>query len=104
MVINRHPAWDEASCDACYCAEELQSLEGIIPGIEGTARAYADVAEKGTDHPAKAGPCVKSLGLEPFVRLRSKLDSCLTGCRLAKDRAAEALTKVMISEALDYPV
>jgi len=34
----------------------------------------------------------------------AKLDGCLTGCRLAKDRAAEALTKVMTREALDYPV
>jgi hypothetical protein len=25
--------------------------------------------------------------------LRAKLDTCLTGCRLAKDRAAESLTK-----------
>ena len=42
-------------------------------------------------------------GLEAFVRLRAKLDGCLTGCRLAKDRAAEALTKVMTREAPDYP-
>ncbi|MDD2763940.1 MAG: acyl-CoA/acyl-ACP dehydrogenase [Opitutaceae bacterium] len=41
--------------------------------------------------------------LEPFVRLRAKLDASLSGSRLAKDRAAEALTKVMIPEALDYP-
>ena len=53
--------------------------------------------------PLKAGPCVKFVGLEDFVRLRAKLDGCLTGARLAKDRAAEALTKVMIPEALDYP-
>ncbi len=33
-----------------------------------------------------------------------QLDACLTGSRLAKDRAAEALTKVMIPEALDYPM
>jgi hypothetical protein len=32
-----------------------------------------------------------------------KLDGCLTGARLAKDRAAESLTSVMIREALDYP-
>ena len=44
---NRHPAWDEASCHACYCAEELESLEGIIPGIDGSARAYSDVSEAG---------------------------------------------------------
>jgi hypothetical protein len=100
---NRHPAWDEASCRACYCADELESLEGIIPGIDGSARAYTDVSESGEAHPAKAGPCVSFAGLENFVRLRAKLDGCLTGCRLAKDRAAEALTKVMTREALDYP-
>jgi alkylation response protein AidB-like acyl-CoA dehydrogenase len=101
---NRHPAWDETSCHACFCASELESLEGLIPGIDGSARAYSDVTEAGESHPCKAGPCVKFSGLEPFVRLRSKLDGCLTGCRLAKDRAAEALTKVMTREALDYPV
>jgi alkylation response protein AidB-like acyl-CoA dehydrogenase len=101
---NRHPAWDQASCQACYCAEELQSLEGIIPGIDGSARAYADVTEGSDAHPAKAGPCVKFDGLEAFVRLRTRMDSCLTGARLAKDRAAEALTKIMTREALDYPV
>ncbi len=101
---NRHPAWDETSCHACYCAAELETLEGIIPGIDGSARAYSDVAEVGESHPQKRGPCVKFTGLEEFVRLRAKLDGCLTGCRLAKDRAAEALTKVMTREALDYPV
>ena len=100
---NRHPAWDETSCHACYQAEELESLEGVIPGIDATARAYADVSERGASHPYKAGPCVSFAGLEAFVRLRAKLDGCLTGCRLAKDRAAEALTKVMTREALDYP-
>ena len=100
---NRHPAWDESSCHACYQAEELESLEGIIPGIDGSARAYSDVSETGEGHPCKAGPCVKFAGLETFMRLRAKLDGCLTGCRLAKDRAAEALTKVMTREALDYP-
>jgi alkylation response protein AidB-like acyl-CoA dehydrogenase len=101
---NRHPAWDEASCHACYQAEELESLEGIIPGIDSSARAFSDVSEAGEAHPFKAGPCVRFAGLEQFVRLRAKLDGCLTGSRLAKDRAAEALTKVMTREALDYPV
>ena len=41
--------------------------------------------------------------LEPFAQLRRKVDACLAGSRLAKDRAAEALSKVMIPEALDYP-
>jgi hypothetical protein len=101
---NRHPAWDEASCQACYSADELTSLEGIIPGIDGAARGHADVSEVGEAHPSKAGPCAKFDGLEAFVRLRARLDGCLTGCRLAKDRAAEALTKVMTREALDYPM
>jgi len=101
---NRHPAWDETSCHACYCADELKTLEGIIPGIDDSARAYSDVTEGNESHPLKAGPCVKFAGLEAFVRLRAKLDGCLTGCRLAKDRAAESLTKVMTREALDYPV
>jgi alkylation response protein AidB-like acyl-CoA dehydrogenase len=100
---NRHPAWDETSCHACYQAEELDTLEGIIPGIAGTADAVSDVTEENQAHPFKAGPCVKFTGLEDFVRLRLKLDGCLTACRLAKDRAAEALTKVMTREALDYP-
>jgi hypothetical protein len=41
--------------------------------------------------------------LEPFVYLRMKLDANLSGSRLAKDRAAEALSRVMIPEAPDYP-
>lgn len=53
----------------------------------------------------KAGPCVALEGpLQDFAKLRAHLDECLTGTRLAKDRAAEALTKVMIPEALDYPM
>jgi alkylation response protein AidB-like acyl-CoA dehydrogenase len=101
---NRHPAWTDESCQACYGTEDLDVLEGIIPGIASSARAYSDVTEPGAAHPLKAGPCACFTGLEPFVRLRMKLDGCLTGARLAKDRAAEALTKVMIPEALDYPV
>jgi hypothetical protein len=101
---NRHPAWDQASCDACYGSDDLDLLEGTMPGIASAARACADVKEPNQAHPVKAGPCVSLKGLETFARLSSKLDGCLTGCRLAKDRAAEALTKVMIPEALDYPV
>jgi len=74
----------------------------VVPPPDA-ARAFSDVAERPLQHPFKAGPCVRFSGLEEFVRLRLKLDGCLTGCRLAKDRAAEALTKVMTREALDYP-
>ncbi len=100
----RHPAWDEEGCACCYAADELDGLEDVIPGIAATARFYSDVIEADGSHPVKAGPCASTAGLEPFMRLRTKLDGCLTGSRMAKDRAAEALTKVMIPEALGYPV
>ncbi|MBI5818989.1 MAG: acyl-CoA/acyl-ACP dehydrogenase [Verrucomicrobia bacterium] len=51
-----------------------------------------------------ASPSVSPAGPKEFVRLRVQLDGCLTGARLAKDRAATALTSVMIPETLDYPV
>jgi hypothetical protein len=35
--------------------------------------------------------------------MQYRLTACLTGSRLAKDRAAETVSKVMIPEALDYP-
>lgn len=38
-----------------------------------------------------------------FASLRARVDNSLAGCRLAKDRAAEALSTVMIPEAMDYP-
>jgi len=41
--------------------------------------------------------------IEAFAKLRLRVDVSLAGSHLAKDRAAEALTKVMIPEALDYP-
>ncbi len=99
---NRHPAWDAAGRDACYHSDELEVLEGLIPGISGTAPAFTDVADE-NELPAKAGPCVRFDGFEEFARRRMKVDGCLTGSRLAKDRAAVALSQVMIPEALDYP-
>jgi hypothetical protein len=35
--------------------------------------------------------------------MQNKLTACLSGSRLAKDRAADTVAKVMIPEALDYP-
>jgi alkylation response protein AidB-like acyl-CoA dehydrogenase len=99
-----HPAWDEAGCAGCYGADQLDALEVVMPGIAASARAHSDVIESDGTHPVKAGPCVHTDGLEPFLRLRTKMDGCLAGARLAKDRAAEALTQVMIPEALGYPV
>ena len=98
---NRHPAWDEEGFKGCYRSEELDGLENLIPGIAACA---TDVVGTDGSHPQKAGPCASGQGLDQFSRLRSQLDRCLTGSMLAKDRAAEALTKVMIPEALDYPM
>jgi hypothetical protein len=99
---NRHPAWDDG-CPSCYQDIDLTVMEAIVPGSSSLARGYADVIEADGSHPAKAGPCVSFHGLDQFSRLRVRMDGCLTGSQLAKDRAAESLTKVMIPEALDYP-
>ncbi len=99
---NRHPAWDDDSYEGCYGEDELVAIESMVPGISGFATDHEAVKADGT-HPAKAGPCARFAGFEDFVRLRAKLDGCLTGSQLAKDRAARALTKVMIPAALDYP-
>jgi len=98
--FRRHPAWDDPNFQGCFQSEDLDSLEGLIPGIASCA---ADVVGADGMHPAKAGPCAGCAGVQEFVYLRAKLDSCLTGAMLAKDRAAEAVSKVMIPEALDYP-
>jgi alkylation response protein AidB-like acyl-CoA dehydrogenase len=100
---NRHPSWDTEGCASCYQAEEMECMEALIPGIASLARGYTDVIESSGAHESKAGPCVRFHGLEQFATLRLRMDGCLTGSQLAKDRAADALTKVMIPEALDYP-
>ena len=98
---NRHPAWDEQGTRGCWHEDELDSLEGIMPGIS----SYGfDIIRRDDSHPKKAGPCVTCSGESPFLSLQTKLAGCLTGSRLAKDRAAEAISKIMIPEALDYPV
>jgi alkylation response protein AidB-like acyl-CoA dehydrogenase len=51
----------------------------------------------------KAGPCPDVTSFNEFLHLQNKVARCLTGSRLAKDRAAETVSKVMIPEALDYP-
>ena len=97
---DRHPAWDEEGMRGCWHEDELEEFESIIPGIS----SYRfDVINKDGSHPKKAGPCVKCGRASSFLSLHTKLATCLTGSRLAKDRAAEAVSKLMIPEALDYP-
>jgi alkylation response protein AidB-like acyl-CoA dehydrogenase len=97
---NRHPSWDEEEHRGCFLACELEQLEETMPGI--TAMAVDVIATDGS-HPPKAGPCAGCVGSAEFLRLQSKLTTCLSGSRLAKDRAAHTVSKVMIPEALDYP-
>jgi alkylation response protein AidB-like acyl-CoA dehydrogenase len=97
---NRHPAWDEEGRKACWSALDAEALEGIVPGLAGCAM---DEVEADGSHPDKEGPCAGCKGITDFRTMRVKLDGCLTGAMLAKDRAAEAVTRVMIPEALDYP-
>jgi hypothetical protein len=93
----RHLAWDTEGCASCYGADDLDELEGLMPGIASSARACTDVVESDGSHPVKAGPCARFDGVETFSRLRTRLDGCLTGARLARERAATALPAVLSS-------
>lgn len=89
----RHLVWDAEGCATCFAADDLDDLEAFIPGIASGARTSTDVIEADGAHPAKRGPCANFNGLETFMRLRNRLDACLTGARLAKDRAAVAISR-----------
>lgn len=89
----RHLTWDAEGCATCYRAEELDELEGFMPGIASSARSFGEVVEADGSHAAKAGPCATADGVEKFLRLRARLDGCLTGARRAKERAAAALAR-----------
>jgi short/branched chain acyl-CoA dehydrogenase len=100
---DRHPAWECDSDGSCTAAVLADALEQAMPGYSVFAEALSKEFDAGDLKPDKAGPCVCMSGTEGFTKRRRKLDGCLTGARLAKDRAAQALTQVMIPEALDYP-
>ena len=97
---NRHPSWDEAGARGCFLQDEIDELEGFIPGISACT---VDILGTDGSHPQKAGPCAKCAGADTFLALHNKLDTCLTGARLAKDHAADSVSKLMIPEVLDYP-
>jgi alkylation response protein AidB-like acyl-CoA dehydrogenase len=97
---NQHPTWDGNEHGNCFLASELDELEETMPGISAMA---VDVLAADGSHPQKAGPCASCGDASEFLRLQCKLTVCLSGSRLAKDRAAQTAGKVMIPEALDYP-
>lgn len=89
-----HPAWLDDGCKA----------HSLFDDLEASERLLAQRCDKAKEAATKVDTCSCFDGLEPFNRLRLKLDTCLTGARVAKDRAAQSLSKVMIPEALDYPL
>lgn len=89
----RHLTWDAEGCAACFGGDEVDELEGVMPGIACGARISGDVVDADGSHAAKAGPCARFDGVDTFVQLRRRLDGCLTGARIAKDRAAAALER-----------
>jgi alkylation response protein AidB-like acyl-CoA dehydrogenase len=97
---NEHPCWDDQAHTDCFLTSEIEKYEETMSGI--SAMSFDVLAEDGA-HPQKAGPCPACNGNTEFLRLQNQLACCLAGSRLAKDRAAETVAKVMIPEALDYP-
>lgn len=97
---NRHPEWADPGHKGCFGSDEIEAWEAYAPGFSTVG---LDIIQKNGDHPDKAGPCAQCPENSTFQQLRNRLDACLTGSQMAKDRAARALTKVMIPEALDYP-
>jgi alkylation response protein AidB-like acyl-CoA dehydrogenase len=94
----------------------------LAEGIDGLIAFYGDLSHVHSAKAAgeaaricaelvfgyKAAPNADASGafndVAPFVELRAKMEASLAGSQLAKDRAAESLSQVMIPEVLDYPV
>lgn len=93
-------------------AEELPGALAFLTDLchVQAARAAGETARIcgemvfGFINPPSCSCCSSDTTHQAFLRMRSQLDSCLYGFGLAKDRAANALTSVMIPEALDYPI
>jgi alkylation response protein AidB-like acyl-CoA dehydrogenase len=121
-------SWLVASRAQIFDVLELEAKGGDDPvaseGLEGTVQFLCDLCH--TQAAAAAGEvsriCAELVfgykqqpdGFTPgdpedseeaidFLRLQNKLTHGLSGSRLAKDRAAQTVAKVMIPEALDYP-
>jgi len=87
----------------------------VAEGLEGTVGFFSDLSM--VQAARAAGECARICaglvhGFGPqdenefaaFDAQRGRLERTLSGAALAKDRAAQALTQVMIPEALDYPM
>jgi len=100
---DRHPAWQLDECGGCSLAVIADVLDEAMPGYSAYSEKFAADIDRASIEPDKAGPCPCKREAGPFEKLRKKMDGCLTGTRLAKDRAGQSLVNVMIPAALDYP-
>jgi alkylation response protein AidB-like acyl-CoA dehydrogenase len=111
-------SWLVASRAQILDVLELEAKGGDDPvaseGLEGTVQFLSDLCH--TQAAAAAGEvsriCAELVfgyqiggapGIEDFLDRQDKVTMSLSGSRLAKDRAAQTVAKVMIPEALDYP-
>ncbi|BAH77761.1 acyl-CoA dehydrogenase family protein [Solidesulfovibrio magneticus] len=86
----------------------------VAEGLEGYVAFFSDLARvqaaKAAGEAAKAcaslvyGYAPAGADLTAFAGLRAAVDASLAGCGAARERAGQALTQVMIPEALDYPM
>ena len=80
---------------ACHAAGEVSRIcSEIVFGYHPRPNGANSTADS----------CPAASSLQTFTGLRSRLDATVFGFGLAKDRAANALSTVMIPEALDYPM
>lgn len=86
----------------------------VAEGLEGYVAFFSDLARiqaaKAAGEAAKVcasliyGYAPAGADLTAFAGLRAAADASLAGCGAARERAGQALTQVMIPEALDYPM
>ncbi|MGD1029519.1 MAG: acyl-CoA dehydrogenase family protein [Opitutaceae bacterium] len=100
--------------DTLRLAEKGPGIPTLAEGLAGFVNLFTDLCS--VQAASAAGECARicsemahgfnapgAAAPEAFARLRAATDAGMAGSRLAKDRAAEALAKVTIPEALDYP-
>jgi alkylation response protein AidB-like acyl-CoA dehydrogenase len=82
--------------------EEYMSFYSDLAHVQ-IARAVSEVAKVCTESVFGYVDELPADQLKEYNQLRLETEEGLKGARMAKDRAAAALTHVMIPEALDYP-
>ncbi len=100
--------------DILRLEEQGANDPSLAEGLAGTVGFLTDLAHlHAAEAAGEAGRICAELvygyngepaEIAEFTALRAAVDASMAGARLAKDRAAESLAKVMIPEALDYPL